>query len=151
MSQHFSPRTSLWALRMRFKTSARKMTSLSGRRYGVVVRSGEVWVWDEVPGKNATKLGINNCLFLSILHQFKYFHNRQISPRKLENAARILGEGRYRSKYEIFLVEIIPTGVHKSFLKMHHNITQKPNIQISQNYGRTWSSCKFWQVCFLGD
>jgi len=67
--------------------------------------------------KMPQKSVFNNCFFLSILHQFKYFHNRQIWPRKLENAARILGEGRYRSKYEIFLVEIIPTGVHKSFFK----------------------------------
>ena len=38
-----------------------------------------------------------------------------------------LGEGRYRSKYEIFLVEIIPTGVHKSFKKCTLTQTQYSN------------------------
>lgn len=41
---------------MRFKTSARKMTFLSGRRYAAEKRRGECEMLYEVPGRKATKI-----------------------------------------------------------------------------------------------
>ena len=70
------------------------------------------------------KSRVNNWVFLSRWHHFKYYHNRQIFEENSRMQHECLGEGRYRSKYEIFLVEIIPTGVHKSFKKC--TLTQNP-------------------------
>ena len=98
---HGDSHPGLQALRMRFKTSARKMTFLSGRRYGVVL--GEEWVWDvwsswKKSHKNHASIIAFSSQGGTSTSQFKYFHNRQISPRQTRECSTNEGKGRYRSK-----------------------------------------------------